>query len=115
MPPTSSSNPGATRHQGVHASVCRARSALAPLAHLRGVRPRDARARAIERASVTPLIADTTTTCGGRAVGDHDLHGVRDAGGVRERRAAELVMCGGEAAPGPWRQFVSRRRAGRAA
>ncbi len=92
--------PGATRHQGARGLGVPGAKRRGAAAHLRGVAARCA-GRAIEQGIGHAAHRRYDHDLWGRAVGDHDLHGVRDAGGVRERRAAELVdVWGGGGGPG---------------
>src|SRR6266849_11001297 len=88
MPPTSSSN---RAPRGI-----RARSALAPLRTC-AASPRDARAAQSSRASVTPLIADTTTTCGAGRWATTICTAWAMPAAFASDAPPNLWMCGGEA------------------
>src|SRR2546425_4619416 len=95
MSPTSSSSwtPRGTRARA--ASACRARSAWAAVRTC-AASPRDARAAQSSRASVTPLIADTTTTCGDGRYATTIVTACATPAAFASEAPPNLWMCGGE-------------------
>src|SRR5256885_4422171 len=95
MSPTSSSSRAPRRTRARAASRCRARSVLAAV-RTWAASPRDARAAHSSRASVTPLIADTTTTCGAGRYATTIFAACVIPAAFASDAPPNLWMCGGE-------------------